>query len=109
MSDEHLNGPFSDSLQQSDMAMILNNVDQGVIWINKSQPVTEDTLLKIPRNTFPFARLASASTLDNQTTYLYHQMNGTTFAEEPYDASVGEWGLPTYINVTPPPQSSVPS
>ena len=85
------------------MAMVLNNVDQGAIWINKSQPVTEDLSLKMPQNTFPFARLASASTLDNQTTYLYHQMNGTTFAEEAYHASVGEWGEPTYINVTPPP------
>ena len=103
MSDEHLNGPFSDSLQQSDMAMILNKVDQGGIWINKSQPVTEDNLLNTPKNTFPFARLASASTLDNQTTYLYHQMNGTTFAEEAYDAFVGEWGEPTYIYVTPLP------
>ena len=82
--------------------MILNNLDQGVIWINKSQPVTEATLLKVPRNTFPFARLASASTLDNQTTYLYHQMNGTTFAEESYEVSVGEWSEPTYIHVTPP-------
>lgn len=85
------------------MAMILNNVDQGVIWINKSQPITEDTILEMPTNTFPFARLASASTLDNQTTYLYQQMNGTTFAEEVYYASVQKWGEPTYINVTPPP------
>ena len=85
------------------MAMILNNIDQGVIWINKSQPVTEDTILNLPKHTFPFTRLASASTLDNRTTFLYHQMNGTTFAEEAYDASVGEWSEPTYINVTPPP------
>lgn len=103
MSDEHLNYTLSDSLQQSDMAMIRNNVDQGVIWINKSQPATEDTLLNMPKNTFPFARLASASTPDNQTTYLYHQMNETTLAEEAYDALVGQWGEPTYINVTPPP------
>ena len=91
------------------MAMILHNTDQGLIWINKSQPATDDITLEMPNNTFPFARLASASTLDNQTTYLYHQMNGTTFAEEAYYASVGEWGEPTYINVTPRPYSSVPN
>ena len=85
------------------MAMSLNNIDQGAIWINKSQPATEDTTLNMPKNTFPFARLASVSTLDNQTTYLYHQMNETTFAEEAYSAFLGEWGEPTYINVTPPP------
>ena len=36
----------------------------------------------MPDNVFPFARLASVTTLDASFTYLYHQMNGTTFAEE---------------------------
>ena len=90
------------SLQQSDMAVIMNNVGQDVFWINKGKPASVDSTTSMLKNTFPFARLASATTLDNQTTYLYHQMNGTTFAEESYQASVGEWGESTYISVTPP-------
>ena len=92
----------SDSLQQSDMAVITNNDGQAVIWINKSQPAIIGITISVPKNTFPFARLASVTTLDNQTTYLYHQMNGTMFAEESFEVSVGEWGEPTYISVTPP-------
>ena len=54
------------------------------------------------QSAFPFARLASASTPDNKTTYLYHQINGTTFADESWEVSVEAWGDPTYINVSPP-------
>ena len=81
--------------------MINNNLEQDVIWINKSKPILGFNFVNVPKNTFPFARLASATTLDNQTTYLYHQMNETTFAEESFERSVGGWSEPTYINVTP--------
>ena len=87
------------------MAVILTDVgddDQDFIWINRSEPVI-GIGSNVPKNTFPFARLASVTTLDNKTTYLYHQMNETTFAEESFEASVGEWADTTYINVTPPP------
>ena len=91
------------SLQQSDMAVIFNKNAQDVIWINQSKAQVGFETITAPKNTFPFTRLASATTSDNRTTYLYHQMNETTFAEEFFEASVGEWGEPTYINFTPPP------
>ena len=58
----------------------------------------------LPANAFPSARLASALTPDKSITYLYHQMIGTTFAE---DTSVSDWGTSTYINVLPSAQSSI--
>ena len=83
--------------------MILNNGGQNVIWVNKSKPEALYNTYNVPKNTFPFARLASVTTLDNQTTYLYHQINGTTFAEELFEVSAAEWGEPAYINVAPLP------
>ena len=78
---------------------------EDVMWINQGKTeVGYDTNTTIaPKSTFPFTRLASVLTLDNQNNYLYHQMNETTFAEEYFEASMGEWGEPTYINFTPPP------
>lgn len=54
----------------------------------------------MPDNTFPFSRLATVTSTDASVTYLYHQMNGTTLAEEQFDGSLGIW-LPTaYITVS---------
>ena len=91
--------------QQSDVAAIASaNADrQSFIWFNQSRAETNDKIIDASKNTFPFARLARATTIDQQITYLYHQMNGTTFAEETFEISVGDWGETTYINVTPPP------
>ena len=83
------------------MTMMCNKNDEEVIWINKSKPEISNPIIDVPKNAFPFGRLASATTNDHQITYLYHQMNGTTLAEESFDASMGEWGEPTYINFTP--------
>ena len=85
------------------MAVINHANGQSLIWINQSRAEMNNNEIDAPRNIFPFARLASATTPDNQTTYLYHQMNATTFAEESFEASVGIWGDPTYINIPPPP------
>ena len=98
-----------DSLQQSDMAVIIMNDQQDVIWVNKSKAEALHNTGNVPKNTFPFARLASATTSDNQTTFLYHQMNETTFAEESFQVSMGEWGDTTYINVATLSQSSTTS
>ena len=93
-----------DSLKLSDKAVIPNIDGEDTIWISKSKVESASRgAIDVPKNNFPFTRLARATTLDSQTTYLYHQMNETTFAEESFDASMGEWGEPTYINVAPPP------
>ena len=82
--------------------MITNTFASDIIWINKSEPILIGEISE-PKNTFPFARLASVNTFDDKTTYLYHQMNETTFAEESFEASVGDWSEPTYIHVAPLP------
>lgn len=89
-----------DSIHQSDIATI--GRDQNYIWINGTRPTAVDIgNMNMPNNTFPFARLASVTTPDQSITYLYHQMNGTTFAEEEWVESVADWGPPTYITVLP--------
>jgi len=50
--------------------------------------------------TMCFPSLASVTSTDNSVTYLYHQMNGTTIAEEQFVASLNIW-LPTvYIIIS---------
>ena len=73
------------------------------IWINGAQPAIwplYDAKLRpgTPKGSFPFARLASATS--QSVTYLYHQINDTTFAEEPWDDSEFTWGTTEYIHVT---------
>lgn len=54
----------------------------------------------LPSNEFPFTRLASVTLTDGSATYLYHQMNGTTFAEEQWDDTLRTWLSPEYITVS---------
>ena len=86
-------------IHRSDIAKIGEYV---FIWINGTQPVIrvlDDALqAETPKSPFPFARLACV-TSQNET-YLYHQINGTTFAEEQWHESVGTWGTTEYIHVT---------
>ena len=99
------------SLHQSDLAMIGVTYDEAFpIWINDTKPaiffdkwvpVSKQPVPNWPENAFPFTRLASVITPDKSITYLYHQMNGTTFAEEQWYNSVTDWSSPTYINVLP--------
>ena len=48
----------------------------------------------MPNNTFPFARLASVTLADQSATFLYHQIDGRTLAEEQWDDISDTW-LPT--------------
>ena len=73
----------------------------GDIYINDTEAISLGAIDIPLHSAFPFGRIASVASLDNQTTYLYHQINGTTFAEEFYENSVEAWGDSTYINVSP--------
>ena len=89
------------SIHQSDIACFGSN--GGIcICINGTQPVLlspESTGITPPNNKFPFKRLASVTSTDG-TTYLYHQMNGTTFAEEQWDGLSQGWVGTEYITVS---------
>ena len=75
------------SIYQSDIAWFGNGC---TIWINHTEPVvnvpdiSESPLgtPKPPNNVFPLARLASITLANEPYSYLYHQINSTTFAKE---------------------------
>ena len=83
------------SIHQSDMALFGTTKQ---IWINGTQPVTG--LAAPPNVSFPFRRLASVYSADQLTTYLYHQINGTTLAEEQWDNLSQTWLSSQYITVS---------
>ena len=94
------------SIHQSDVAAFCSQ-PLCAVWINGTQPalipvppgripLPEDAAL--PKNDFPFKRLASVS--DSSATYLYHQMNGTTFAEEQWDDTLRAWIRTEYITIS---------
>lgn len=80
---------------------------QFAIWINGTKPAAISYngigLVKdhraVPNASFPLKRLASATSPDQTITYLYHQINGTTFAEEQYITSTNQWIPSAYITV----------
>ena len=84
------------SIQQSDIAMFGSSY---AIWINGTQPALINAD-QTPNNSFPFSRLASVTLADQSATFLYHQINGTTFAEEQWDASENAWIPSVYISVS---------
>lgn len=83
------------SIHLSDVA-VFGPMNQ--IWINGTQPVTYGAAP--PNVSFPFSRLASVYSADQSTTYLYHQINGTTLAEEQWDDPSQTWSLSHYITVS---------
>ena len=94
---EEMKGPNQrySPIQQSDLVAF----DQlNMIWVNGTQLMTFGVA---PQNTsFPFTRLASVNSADQSTSFLYHQINHTTLAEEQWDKSEQMW-LPTqYITVS---------
>ena len=89
---------FNDtSIQQSDIAIFGLSL---AIWINGTRPALingNSNEIGTPDNAFPFSRLASVSLADQSATFLYHQINGTTLAEEQWDASLNAWIPSVYI------------
>ena len=93
------------SILQSDIAWF----GEGYfIWINHTRPVVvvqdyfETTLgtPKPPDNVFNFTRLASITLADESYSYLYHQINGTTLAEEQWDGILQAWTATEYISIS---------
>lgn len=85
-----------------DLAYISTGNSGYAVWVNGTHvsPIGGDFYddsNAVPRASFPFARLASIN-LPGKLCYLYHQINGTTLAEEQSDFSLQLW-LTTYITV----------
>ena len=88
-------------IRRSDIAVFGSMAE--VMWINGTQPTLfcgEEFDMQMPDNKFPFTRLANIVSLDGSTFFLYHQINGTTFAEEQYDRTPQTWTDPEYIHIS---------
>ena len=74
----------------------------AVIWINDTNPVLLSAFGSppLPDNVFHFARLAWTTSADNLFTYLYHQINGTTLAEEQFSQTLYSWTATEYIPIS---------
>ena len=81
-------------ISQSDVATVGRS---DAIWINGTQPVTFQNAP--PNISFPFTRLASVDSADQSMTFLYHQINGATFAEETWNESKKTWVATEHIRV----------
>ena len=69
------------------------------MWIDDTQPTSISLRNTMPDNVFLFSRLASITLADQLTTFFYHQINSTAFAEEQYDVSTETWLPFVYIDV----------
>ncbi len=94
-------------MYRSDIAVLGTKSSPYLIWINGTRPTNIFSPLAesgpegpTPDNVFPFARLASVTSVDQSSTFLYHQMNGTTLAEEEWDVLSNAWLPSVYITVS---------
>ena len=89
------------AIRQSDLATFGSS--NFAMWINGTQPTffdSDSSETTLPDNAFPFTRLASVTVADLSTTFLYHQINSTTIAEEQWDDSLNVWLPSVYITVS---------
>lgn len=94
----------SQYIKNSDIAIISDGTAFSV-WVENAKLVQLELgegakTRPMPQASFPFTRLASAShNIRSPTTFLYHQIDGSTFAEEQWDDSVQFWLSPVNISV----------
>ena len=91
-------------LIQSDLALIVPA--DFAVWVNGTQPTSfyygnkfKPSNFPVPGGAFPFARLASIAETDGSTSYLYHQLNGTTIVEEQWNQAESNWITPIFITI----------
>ena len=86
-----------------DLAYLITSDGSLAVWVNGTDfnPIGDYEYGKkaVPQVSFPFTRLASINMPGSS--YLYHQINETTLAEEQYDFSLQQW-VTTYIPVPNP-------
>ena len=91
------------NIEKSDLVIIDYGIRPFALWINGTKPsvLSYTGYIEVddaPNVSFPFTRLASITSPEQNTSYLYHQIDGTTLAEERYEYSLGQW-LSTNITV----------
>ena len=86
-----------------DSDLVLASPLQFAVWVRGTEPIILNNYgveTPAPNVSFPFRRLAGVTSSDQAAYFLYHQIDGTTFAEEQFDASSSDW-LPS-SNITIP-------
>ncbi|KAL8741917.1 MAG: hypothetical protein Q9190_005527 [Brigantiaea leucoxantha] len=77
------------AIERSDLAVI---GETFAVWVNDSKPVFVEfenfEPAPIPNASFPYTRLAAVS---GDSTFLYHQLDGSTFAEEQWIVTHNLW------------------
>ena len=89
------------STRSFDFAFINSGEGTFPVWVNGTNvyPIEYHSSNNlVPQVSFPFARLASINMPENSSSYLYHQINETTLAEEQWESTMLEWNT-TYIPV----------
>lgn len=91
------------NIEKSDLAIIDYGSGVFAFWINGTTPslLGYNNIISSnigPNVSFPFKRLASINIPEQNTSYLYHQIDGTTLAEEHYDYSLSRW-LSTNVTI----------
>lgn len=93
--------PSFAGIKDSDLATL--NPLQAAIWINGTDPEIltyyEPGPYVAPHVSFPFKRLASAVSNELTESYLFHQINETTLAEEIYVVTLNYWLPSNYITI----------
>lgn len=112
VADDLVDAPYlnvSHSIRQSDIALSNGVGFNLTMWVNDTRLVTshmdgtgsDSPVLPRPlANEFPFARLATVNSPDQEAIFLYHQINGTTLAEEQWSATLQDWVSTVYITVS---------
>ena len=80
-----------------DLAYLNIGDDTFAVWVNGTNVYYVDSDEAVPGVSFPFTRLATIN-IPGVSCYLYHQIDGTTLAEEQYDLSLHQW-VTTHIPV----------
>ena len=91
------------NIEESDLAIIDYGYGSFAVWINGTKPsllgynyISDENFG--PNVAFPYKRLAVIPSPEQNTSYLYHQIDEATLAEERYDYSLNRW-LSTNITV----------
>ncbi|MCJ1463156.1 hypothetical protein MMC07_001761 [Pseudocyphellaria aurata] len=94
---------YDQRIEQSDVALVDGPLGFG-LWVEDQKLAFLYTgrmaNIRLLESPFPFPRLARSFPQDRTVFYLYHQLNGSAFAEDQWDASISEWTKSTNIHIS---------
>ena len=77
-----------DNIQNSDLSL----TNAWFLWVNNATLMDANgNNVPAPLSPFPYSRFSTSNVGTGSNFYLYHQINGTTFAEDLFDSSIGHF------------------